>query len=305
MPSTPSRPSRPPCIVLPESQAAPSIFLPAIGQGTWYMGENQVPRRQEVAALRHGLDLGLEVIDTAEMYGDGGAEEVVGEAIRGRRDDAFIVSKVYPWNAGRESAIAACERSLERLGIDTLDLYLLHWPGNIPLEETFEAFERLRDQGKIRRFGVSNFDAGNLRAMEALPAAADCATNQVLYHLGSRGIEVDIIPWTQDHHIPVMAYCPLAQGGRLRSKLLSSSVVNDIADKHGASAAQILLAWVIRPTSVNQDGTRGVIAIPKASSLAHVEANAAALGIELDSDDLSQLDNAFPAPKEPVSLDIV
>ncbi|MGM8850168.1 aldo/keto reductase [Salinicola halophyticus] len=298
-------PDTPPHIVLPESLGAPSIALPAMGQGTWYMGEDLVPRQQEIDALRYGLDLGMSLIDTAEMYGDGGAERVVGEAIRGRRDDAFVVSKVYPWNAGRDSAIAACERSLERLGIDCLDLYLLHWPGNIPLEETFEAFERLRDQGKIRRFGVSNFDADNLRALDAIPAATECATDQVLYHLGSRGVEVDIIPWMQDHHIPVMAYCPLAQGGRLRSKLLSSSVVNEIADKHGASAAQILLAWVIRPTCVSQDGMRGVIAIPKASNLAHVEANAKALEIELDSEDLTQLDDAFPAPKEPVSLDIV
>ncbi|MAM55992.1 MAG: hypothetical protein CMN25_01490 [Salinicola sp.] len=294
-----------PQIVMPGSQEESPLSLPAIGQGTWYMGENRVPRRQEVAALRHGLDLGLTLIDTAEMYGDGGAEEVVGEAIRDRRDDAFVVSKVYPWNAGRDSAIAACEGSLERLGIETLDLYLLHWPGSIPLEETFEAFERLRDQGKIRRFGVSNFDAGNLRAMDALPAAADCATNQVLYHLGSRGIEVDVIPWMQDHHIPVMAYCPLAQGGRLRAKLLSSTVVNEIADKHDASAAQILLAWTIRPVSGHREGPRSVVSIPKASTLAHVEANAEALNIELDDDDLTRLDDAFPAPREPVSLDIV
>ncbi|MDH4573714.1 aldo/keto reductase [Salinicola acroporae] len=298
-------PRQTPRIELPECRNAPSIALPAVGQGTWYMGENRVPRRQEVAALRHGLDLGLTLIDTAEMYGDGGAEEVVGEAIRDRRDDAFVVSKVYPWNAGRDSAIAACEGSLERLGIETLDLYLLHWPGSIPLEETFEAFERLRDQGKIRRFGVSNFDAGNLRAMEAMPAAGDCATNQVLYHLGSRGIEVDVIPWMQDHHIPVMAYCPLAQGGRLRAKLLSSTVVNEIADKHGASAAQILLAWTIRPIGSHREGPRSVVAIPKASTLAHVDANAAALNIELDDDDLTRLDDAFPAPREPVSLDIV
>ncbi|WP_110598339.1 aldo/keto reductase [Salinicola lusitanus] len=298
-------PRQTPRIELPECRNAPSVALPAIGQGTWYMGENRVPRQQEVAALRHGLDLGLTLIDTAEMYGDGGAEEVVGEAIRDRRDDAFVVSKVYPWNAGRDSAIAACEGSLERLGIESLDLYLLHWPGSIPLEETFEAFERLRDQGKIRRFGVSNFDAGNLRAMEALPAAGDCATNQVLYHLGSRGIEVDVIPWMQDHHIPVMAYCPLAQGGRLRAKLLSSTVVNEIADKHGASAAQILLAWTIRPVGGHREGPRSVVAIPKASTLAHVDANADALNIALDDDDLTRLDDAFPAPREPVSLDIV
>ncbi|WP_110708463.1 aldo/keto reductase [Salinicola sp. CR57] len=298
-------PRQTPRIELPECRNAPSVALPAIGQGTWYMGENRVPRQQEVAALRHGLDLGLTLIDTAEMYGDGGAEKVVGEAIRDRRDDAFVVSKVYPWNAGRDSAIAACEGSLERLGIESLDLYLLHWPGSIPLEETFEAFERLRDQGKIRRFGVSNFDAGNLRAMEALPAAGDCATNQVLYHLGSRGIEVDVIPWMQDHHIPVMAYCPLAQGGRLRAKLLSSTVVNEIADKHGASAAQILLAWTIRPVGGHREGPRSVVAIPKASTLAHVDANADALNIALDDDDLTRLDDAFPAPREPVSLDIV
>jgi diketogulonate reductase-like aldo/keto reductase len=269
------------------------------------MGENLVPRQQEIDALRYGLDLGMSLIDTAEMYGDGGAEQVVGEAIAGRRDDAFVVSKVYPWNAGRESAIAACERSLERLGIETLDLYLLHWPGNIPLEETFEAFERLRDQGKIRRFGVSNFDADNLRAMDALSAASDCATNQVLYHLGSRGIEVDIIPWMQDHHIPVMAYCPLAQGGRLRSKLLSSAVVRGIAKKHDATPAQILLAWVIRPTTSNPEAPRPVVAIPKASGLAHVKANADALKIDLDDDDLARLDKAFPAPQERVALDIV
>jgi len=298
-------PTTPPHIVLPESSGIPSITLPAMGQGTWYMGENLVPRQQEIDALRYGLDLGLRLIDTAEMYGDGGAEQVVGEAIRGRRDDAFVVSKVYPWNAGRESAIAACERSLERLGIETLDLYLLHWPGSIPLEETFEAFERLRDQGKIRRFGVSNFDADNLRAMETLPAAAGCATNQVLYHLGSRGIEVNIIPWMQEHHIPVMAYCPLAQGGRLRSKLLSSAVVKKIAEKHDASPAQILLAWVIHPTSRSPEEPRPVIAIPKASSLAHVKANAEAMTIDLNNDDLARLDEAFPAPQERVSLDIV
>lgn len=294
-----------PQIMLPESQGAPLITLPAIGQGTWYMGEDLVPRQQEVDALRYGLDLGMSLIDTAEMYGDGGAEEVVGEAIRDRRDDAFVVSKVYPWNAGRDSAIAACERSLKRMKLETLDLYLLHWPGSIPLEETFEAFERLRDQGKIQRFGVSNFDADALRSMDGLPAAEACATNQVLYHLGSRGIEVDVLPWMHDHHIPVMAYCPLAQGGRLRAKLLSSSVVNEIADKHGASAAQVLLAWTIRPGTGGTDAPRPTIAIPKAASRQHVKANADALNIELDSEDLVQLDNAFPAPREPVSLDIV
>lgn len=300
-----SMPRKTPRIVFPESHGEPALALPAIGQGTWYMGEGLVPRRQEVDALRQGLDLGLGLIDTAEMYGDGGAEEVVGEAIRGRRDDAFVVSKVYPWNAGRDSAIAACERSLKRLGIDSLDLYLLHWPGSIPLDETFEAFERLREAGKIRRFGVSNFDADDLAAMAALPAAGDCATDQVLYHLGSRGIEVDVMPWLRQRRLPLMAYCPLAQGGRLRARLLSSPVVGDIADKHGVSAAQVLLAWVIRPQGDDSEASREVIAIPKAASPEHVAANAAALDLDLDDEDLARLDDAFPAPREPVPLDIV
>ncbi|WP_251978619.1 aldo/keto reductase [Salinicola avicenniae] len=294
-----------PQIVFPADDREATMALPAIGQGTWYMGENIAPRQQEIDALRHGLDLGLRLIDTAEMYGDGEAEAVVGEAVRGRRDDAFIVSKVYPWNAGRDSAIAACERSLSRLGIETLDLYLLHWPGGIPLDETFEAFERLRDQGKIRRFGVSNFDIDNLRAMASIPAAADCATNQVLYHLGSRGLEVDVKDWMHDQHLPIMAYCPLAQGGRLRAKLLTSAVVNDIAAKHQADAAQVLLAWCIRPANGNPEAPRPIIAIPKAASLEHVRANAAALELDLDDEDLARLDNAFPAPREPVPLDIV
>ncbi len=183
-----------PHIVFPATATEPPVTLPAIGQGSWYMGEDRLPASQEADALRYGLDLGLTLIDTAEMYAEGGAERVVGQALADRRDDAFVVSKVYPWNAGRDSAIEACERSLARLGIETLDLYLLHWPGGMPLEETFEAFERLREQGKIRRFGVSNFDAQRLKALESLPGATDCATNQVLYHLGSRGIELNVLP---------------------------------------------------------------------------------------------------------------
>lgn len=298
-------PRKTPRIVFPESHGEPALALPAIGQGTWYMGEGRAPRRQEVDALRRGLDLGLELIDTAEMYGDGGAEEVVGEALRGRRDDAFVVSKVYPWNAGRDSAIAACERSLKRLGTEALDLYLLHWPGNIPLDETLEAFERLRDAGKIRRFGVSNFDADDLEAMAELPVAGDCATDQVLYHLGSRGIEVDVMPWLRQRRLPLMAYCPLAQGGRLRNSLLSSRVVRDIADRHGASPAQVLLAWAIRPTDSDVEAPREVIAIPKAANPEHVEANATALDLDLSDEDIARLDDAFPAPREPVPLEII
>ncbi len=279
----------------------PAIDLPAIGQGTWYMGEGLTPKAREVKALQQGLELGLKLIDTAEMYGDGAAEEVVGEALRGRRDQAFVVSKVYPWNAGRKSAIEACERSLKRLGTDHLDLYLLHWPGSIPLEETFGAFRRLREQGKIKRFGVSNFDVDAMRALHETEAGPDCAVNQVLYHLGSRGIEHSLRPWQREHAMPIMAYCPIAQGGGLRDDLLSHPVVKDVAKELNATPAQVLLAWAIRPV----DGKRDVIAIPKAAQLEHVEQNAAALALQMSDDALARLDDAFPAPQRKTSLDIV
>ncbi|MBJ9830669.1 aldo/keto reductase [Citrobacter portucalensis] len=271
------------------------VSLPAIGQGTWYMGEDPCRRRDEVSALQAGLDLGLRLIDTAEMYADGAAEEVVGEALTGRRDSAFLVSKVYPWNAGGQKAIAACEASLRRLKTDYLDLYLLHWMGDFSFAETIDAMETLIAQGKIRRWGVSNLDYDDMQALWQVPGGRECATNQVLYHLASRGIEYDLLPWCQQQ-MPVMAYSPLAQAGRLRGDLLSNSVVNDIARAHNVSAAQILLAWVIRQS--------GVIAIPKAASVAHVEQNAAALGIMLSVDELKQLDKAYPAPKGKTALDM-
>ncbi|MFV9377529.1 aldo/keto reductase [Citrobacter portucalensis] len=271
------------------------VSLPAIGQGTWYMGEDPSRRRDEVSALQAGLDLGLRLIDTAEMYADGAAEEVVGEALTGRRDSAFLVSKVYPWNAGGQKAIAACEASLRRLKTDYLDLYLLHWMGNFSFAETIDAMETLIAQGKIRRWGVSNLDYDDMQALWQVPGGRECATNQVLYHLASRGIEYDLLPWCQQQ-MPVMAYSPLAQAGRLRGDLLSNSVVNDIARAHNVSAAQILLAWVIRQS--------GVIAIPKAASVAHVEQNAAALEITLSVDELKQLDKAYPAPKGKTALDM-
>ncbi|MDI5891695.1 aldo/keto reductase [Halomonas rhizosphaerae] len=291
----------PPSVRLPATAHEPARDLPAIGQGTWYMGEGLAPRRDEVRALQHGLAQGLTLIDTAEMYGDGGAEEVVGEALAGRRDEALLVSKVYPWNAGRDSAIAACEASLARLHTDHLDLYLLHWPGNIPLEETLEAFERLQEAGKIRRFGVSNFDVDEMAALTALPGGAACAVNQVLYHLGSRGIEHSLLPWQRQRGIPTMAYCPLAQAGTLRRDLLGHPEVEGIADELGITPTQLLLAWAIRPI----DGARDVIAIPKATRLAHVEQNAAALAVELDAESLARLDAAFPAPDRKTPLDIV
>ncbi|WP_312463730.1 MULTISPECIES: aldo/keto reductase [Pantoea] len=271
--------------------------LPAIGQGTWYMGENAALRSQEVGALQAGLDLGLKVIDTAEMYAEGAAEEVVGEALRGRRDQAWLVSKVYPWNAGEVDAIEACERSLRRLQTDYLDLYLLHWRGNVPLEETIRAMESLQQQGKIRHWGVSNFDHDDMLELWQEPGGKSCLTNQVLYHLASRGIEYDLLPQCQQREIPIMAYCPLAQAGRLRQALFDDAHLQQIAQQKGISVAQVLLAWVIRQ--------QGVLAIPKASSVSHVQQNAAALSINLTNEELSIIDRAFPAPQSKTALDVV
>lgn len=272
------------------------VSLPAIGQGTWYMGEDSGRRRDEVAALRAGLDLGLRLIDTAEMYADGAAEEVVGEALAGRRDSAFLVSKLYPWNAAGQKAITACEASLRRLKTDYLDLYLLHWTGDFSFSDTVDAMETLIEQGKIRHWGVSNLDYEDMQALWQVAGGQHCATNQVLYHLASRGIEYELLPWCQQQQMPVMAYSPLAQAGRLRSDLLTNGVVNEIAHAHNASAAQILLAWVIRQP--------GVIAIPKAANVAHVEQNAAALDITLSASELTRLDKAYPAPSSKTALDM-
>lgn len=287
-------------VTLNATTTEPAISLPAIGQGTWYMGENLSPRADEVRALQQGVDLGLTLIDTAEMYADGEAEKVVGEALRGRREQAFLVSKVYPWNAGRRSAIKACEDSLRRLDTDYLDMYLLHWPGSIPLEETLAAFEQLRNEGKIKRFGVSNFDIDELQQWHQL-SGEDTAVNQVLYHLGSRGIEHSLLPWQRQQQITTMAYCPLAQGGRLRHELMSHPKLMDLAEELNISVSQLLLAWVIRPV----EGKREVLAIPKAVQTQHVIDNAAALAINLNEEVLAQLDNVFPAPNRKTPLDIV
>ncbi|MDE1164614.1 MAG: aldo/keto reductase [Pseudomonas sp.] len=262
--------------------------VPVIGQGTWRMGENPEARRDEVAALRLGIAQGLTLIDTAEMYGEGGAESVVGEAIRGHHDEVFIVSKVYPHNASRQGTVAACERSLKRLGVGCIDLYLLHWRGQYPLSETLEAFERLREAGKIGRWGVSNFDVADLQAL----ANPDCATNQVLYNPQARGIEFDLLPWSREQRLPTMAYCPIAQGGQL----LSSPVFQQIAERHQVTPAQVCLAWVLRQ--------EGVIAIPKAVSPQHVRLNAAAANLRLSAQDLAAIDQACPPPlrKQPLSM---
>ncbi|SEM80517.1 aldo/keto reductase [Paenibacillus sp. OK076] len=271
--------------------------LPAIGQGTWYMGEKQSSRREEVQALRYGIERGMTVIDTAEMYAEGGAEEVTGEAIADCRDDVFLVSKVYPHHADRKQMITACERSLSRLGTDRLDLYLLHWRGGVPLEETVEALEQLKQSGKILRWGVSNLDIEDMQELWNIPAGQHCAVNQVLYHAASRGIEYELLPWLRERRIPVMAYCPLAQGGRLRKELLEHAVIQEIAKDRGVSPSQIALSWVIR------DGD--ILAIPKAVQLEHVAENAAAMDVVLTQDEIVRLNEAFPAPKGKVPLDIV
>lgn len=264
--------------------------IPALGQGTWRMGEDGRRRREEADALRLGIELGLTLIDTAEMYGEGGAEEVVGDAIQGRRDEVFLVSKVYPHNASRKGAIAACERSLRRLRVETIDLYLLHWRGSVPLAETVAAFEALKAAGKIRHWGVSNFDVDDLE--ELGPALGACATDQVLYNLEHRGVEFDLLPFCAARSMPVMAYSPLGQGGRL----LRHRALGEVAARHGASPAQIAIAWTLRDPNV--------IAIPKAAHPAHVRENAAAREIRLTAEDLAILDAAFAPPrrKRPLAM---
>ncbi|GAA2112137.1 aldo/keto reductase [Actinomadura alba] len=266
--------------------------LPVLGQGTWGMGERLSDRAAEVAALRHGLDLGIGLIDTAEMYGDGGAEEVVGEAIASRRDEVFLVSKVLPHNASARGTVKACERSLRRLSTDRLDLYLLHWRGSTPLDETLEAFERLRDSGEIRHFGVSNFDIGDMRELWDRPAGRRVATDQVLYNLARRGIEYDLLPWCRERGLPVMAYSPIEQG-----RLLTHPLLRRLAERHDTTPAQVAIAWVLR-----QDG---VCAIPKASTPEHVDENRAALDIRLSERDLAELDSAFPPPDRAEPLEIL
>jgi diketogulonate reductase-like aldo/keto reductase len=266
-------------------------MVPALGQGTWKMGESGRSRAAEIAALRLGIELGMTLVDTAEMYADGGAEEVTGEAIRGQRDGIFVVSKVLPSNASRAGTIAACERSLKRLGTDRIDLYLLHWPSQHPLAGTVEAFEALKRDGKIRHWGVSNFDAGDMDELLELGGSA-VAANQVLYNLTRRGIEYDLVPWAASHRVPLMAYSPVEQGRLARNRALQQ-----IADAHHATPAQIALAFtLIRPD---------MISIPKATSLDHVRQNAAAADIVLSDADRAALDAAFPPPRRKSSLEML
>lgn len=263
--------------------------VPVIGQGTWFMGEQADQQASEISALQQGIDLGLTLIDTAEMYAEGGAEQVVGRAIEGRRDKVFLVSKVYPHNASRGGTAQACERSLKRLGTDHIDLYLLHWRGQHPLEETVEAFERLREQGKIGAWGVSNFDLDDIQPL----AGSACATNQVLYNPSQRGIEFDLLPWSRTQQMPIMAYCPLAQAGRL----LGHPLLAEIAERHGATPAQVSLAWATH--------AGGIIAIPKAVKPEHVQLNAAAGALRLTEQDMQAMDETFPPPARKQALAMV
>jgi len=268
-------------VALPDGET-----VPALGLGTWRMGESARDRRAEIDAVRFALEIGYRLIDTAEMYGEGGAEEVVGEALAAgpvRRDEAFIVSKVYPHNANHKGTISACERSLKRLRTDHIDLYLLHWRGSVPLAETVAAFEDLRLAGKIRHWGVSNFDVDDMRELWDVDDGTRCAANQVYYSAGQRGVEFDLLPWQRQHAVPLMAYCPIEQGSLARSARLQA-----VASKRGISAAQLALAWALRQPDV--------IAIPKAVQQAHLLDNLAAASIELSAAELSQVDAAFPPP---------
>lgn len=266
--------------------------IPILGMGTWRMGEHAKNRQDEIAALRHGLDRGISLIDTAEMYGEGGAETVIAEAIGNRRSEVFLVSKVYPHNASRQGLIAACERSLKRLNTDYLDLYLLHWRGAARLPEVLEGFQRLQQSGKIRGYGVSNFDVDDLEEAIQLNGGNGIATNQVLYNLMRRGVEWDLLPWCQHHYLPIMAYSPLEQG-----RLLPHPTLKTIARSRGVSVAQVAIAWLLHQPDV--------IVIPKSSRIEHVEQNYAALNLQLSSGELTQLDAAFPPPVRSVALEML
>jgi len=274
-------------VALPSGEA-----VPVLGQGTWGMGEQHNRRKEEIAALRLGLDLGMTLIDTAEMYGDGGAEEVVAEAIAGRRADVFLVSKVLPHHATRRGTVAACRASLKRLRAEQIDLYLLHWRESIPLAETLEGFDALIRSGDIRHWGVSNFDTGDMTELTGLPGGRAAATDQVLYNPTRRGIEFDLLPWCREHLIPVIAYSPINQG-----RLLDHPGLARIARTQGATPAQVALAWVLRQA--------GVLAIPKGTQPDHVRQNRASLDIHLTREDLIELDGDFPPPRRKVPLEML
>jgi diketogulonate reductase-like aldo/keto reductase len=268
------------------------LDVPVLGQGTWHMAEDPALWKREVEALRAGIDLGMTLIDTAEMYADGGAETLVAQAIAGHRDEVFLVSKVLPNNASPRRMLGACEASLQRLGTDWIDLYLLHWRGSTPLAAVVETFQQLQQQGHIRYWGVSNLDTDDLHELLEVDGGPQLQTNQVLYNLARRGIEFDLLPLCREREVPIMAYSPIEQG-----RVLKNRVVRRIASEHGATPAQVALAWVLRQPAV--------IAIPKAGTLAHVHENAGALEVQLRQADLAALDEAFPPPKHAVPLEML
>jgi diketogulonate reductase-like aldo/keto reductase len=266
-------------------------IIPALGQGTWHMAEDPRRRSDEIAALRLGIDLGMSLIDTAEMYADGDAEVLVGEAIKRCRDQVFLVSKVLPHHASVRGTVEACDGSLLRLGVDVIDLYLLHWRGPIPLEETLEAFQSLRAAGKIGSWGVSNFDVDDMQDLIDIPGGSEVSTNQVLYNLEYRGIEHDLLPWCERRRLPIMAYSPIEEG-----RVLDHPALRSVAARHHATPAQVALAWVLRRDNI--------CAIPRASNPAHVRENRVALDMHLSASDFAELDYAFPAPthKQPLAV---
>lgn len=273
------------------------VEVPALGLGTWYLGDDAGRRAREIAALRTGIEKGMTLIDTAEMYGGGRSERLVGEAIKGtERARLFIVSKVLPNNAGRRGIFRSCEESLQRLGTDYLDLYLLHWRGSVPLAETVECMEKLERDGLIRGWGVSNFDTDDMEELRRVKGGDGCLVNQVLYHAASRGIEYSLLPQMRERGVALMAYCPLAQGGSLRRGLFRSRALNDIAARRGATVAQILLAWAIRGGNT--------VAIPRSSSPEHTAENAGADAIELTAEELAAIDREFAPPRRKEPLDI-
>ncbi|WP_105415735.1 aldo/keto reductase [Neorhizobium sp. T25_27] len=276
-----------PTVTLPSG-----ISVPALGLGTWQMGEDSRKAALEIESLKRGLDLGLTLIDTAEMYGEGGAEKITAQAIAGRRDHVFLVSKVYPWNASRKGVVEACERSLDRLKTDRLDLYLLHWRGEHPLAETVAGFEELRRAGKIGAWGVSNFDLDDMQELMEVPGGGNCAANQVLYNLSRRGIEYDLLPWCQERGIPVMAYSPIEQG-----RLARNGELIRIAKAYQATPAQVALAFLLERD--------GVIAIPKSANPDRVAENAEAVDLELSEADWIALDAAFPPPSRKAPLEMI
>lgn len=275
-----------PTVTLPSG-----IAVPALGQGTWNMGEHAARAEDEIVSLKAGLDLGMTLLDTAEMYADGGSEEIVGKAIEGRRDEVFLVSKVYPHNASSKGTIEACERSLKRMKTDRIDLYLLHWRGEYPLAETVAAFESLKAAGKIGAWGVSNFDVDDMEELFAVPDGRNVAANQVLYNLVRRGIEYDVLPWCQKRHIPIMAYSPIEQG-----RLLHHPDLIHIAKTYQATPAQVALAFLLERD--------GLIAIPKSSNPQRVEENRGAVSLDISDEDWATLDAAFPPPsrKKPLEM---